>query len=80
MVKSASSDLSIRRILISDLKPDPRNPRRHSDRQISQIARSIAAFGFNVPVLIDRDNHVPIMVLPVQRRGPAQLCGQFKVD
>jgi ParB-like chromosome segregation protein Spo0J len=30
------------------------NPRRHSDRQIKQIAQSIESFGFNVPVLIDR--------------------------
>jgi DNA modification methylase len=40
------------------LKPDPGNPRRHSKKQIRQIADSIKAFGFNVPVLIDRDNSV----------------------
>jgi hypothetical protein len=38
---------------IVDLEPDPRNPRAHSPRQVRQIARSIEAFGFNVPVLID---------------------------
>ena len=38
---------------IEDLKLDPKNPRLHSPRQIRQIARSIEAFGFNVPVLID---------------------------
>jgi ParB-like chromosome segregation protein Spo0J len=32
------------------IKPDPRNPRKHSDRQIKQIAASIKAFGFNSPV------------------------------
>jgi DNA modification methylase len=37
----------------ADLKLDPKNPRAHSDRQIGQIAESIQAFGFNVPVLID---------------------------
>jgi len=40
------------------LKPDPANPRRHSKKQIRQIADSIKTFGFNVPVLIDRDNSV----------------------
>jgi DNA modification methylase len=40
------------------LKPDPANPRRHSKKQIRQIAASIKAFGFNVPILIDRDNSV----------------------
>ena len=40
---------------IDELKPDPRNPRQHSRAQICQIARSIQAFGFNVPILVDRD-------------------------
>jgi DNA modification methylase len=39
---------------ISTLRPDPANPRRHSPRQIKQIARSIKTFGFNVPVLVDQ--------------------------
>ena len=36
-----------------ELKPDSANPRQHSARQIEQIAASIKAFGFNVPILID---------------------------
>ena len=43
---------------IDELKPDPANPRRHSKQQIRKIAHSIRAFGFNVPVLIDRENNV----------------------
>ncbi|WP_257025734.1 ParB N-terminal domain-containing protein [Tunturiibacter gelidoferens] len=35
------------------MKPDPRNPRVHSDRQVRQISQSIESFGFNVPLLID---------------------------
>jgi len=35
------------------LTPYPKNPRRHSDAQIAQIAGSIAQFGFNSPILID---------------------------
>src|SRR5206468_4215718 len=34
------------------------NPRRHSKKQIRQIANSIKAFGFNVPILIDRENNI----------------------
>jgi hypothetical protein len=34
-------------------KPDPANPRLHSNKQIRQIANSIKTFGFNVPVLVD---------------------------
>jgi DNA modification methylase len=43
---------------IEELKPDPTNPRLHSKKQIRQIANSIAAFGFNVPILIDREGKV----------------------
>jgi DNA modification methylase len=35
---------------------DPRNPRKHSPRQLRQLAASINQFGFVVPVLID-DHH-----------------------
>jgi ParB-like chromosome segregation protein Spo0J len=38
---------------LESLKPDPKNPRLHSEKQLKQIAKSIEAFGFNVPVLID---------------------------
>ena len=35
------------------LKPDPRNARTHSKRQLQQIVASIRQFGFTNPVLID---------------------------
>ncbi|WP_020182128.1 DNA methyltransferase [Methylotenera sp. 1P/1] len=41
-----------------ELKPDPANPRIHSPKQVKQIAVSIKAFGFNVPVLVDRNDYV----------------------
>lgn len=50
--------LSIAHRRIGDLKPDPANPRQHSNKQIGQIAKSIDTFGFNVPVLIDADDKV----------------------
>jgi DNA modification methylase len=40
---------------VNQLKLDPKNPRVHSRRQIRQIARSMEAFGFNVPILVDAD-------------------------
>jgi DNA modification methylase len=40
------------------LKPDPGNARKHSKKQIGQIARSIRTFGFNVPVLVDANLRV----------------------
>jgi hypothetical protein len=41
---------------IDDLKPDPKNPRQHSKKQIRQLAGCIKALGFNSPVMIDRDD------------------------
>lgn len=38
---------------ISSLKPNPKNSRTHSKKQIQQIAASIRQFGFNNPILID---------------------------
>ena len=38
--------------------PDPRNPRAHSAKQVRQIERSMEAFGFNVPILINQDLQV----------------------
>jgi len=43
---------------INELTPDPTNPRRHSRKQVRQIAESIKAFGFSVPILVDRDGNV----------------------
>jgi DNA modification methylase len=38
---------------IEKLIPYAPNPRTHSDAQVAQIAASIAAFGFNNPILVD---------------------------
>jgi hypothetical protein len=43
---------------LAELTPYPRNPRRHSDAQIAQIAGSIAQFGFNAPILIDSKGNI----------------------
>ena len=49
------SELRIEQVSISDLRPNPRNARRHSKKQVHQIAASIREFGFNNPILIDKD-------------------------
>jgi len=43
---------------VRDLAPFKANPRAHSSQQIEKIARSIAEFGFLVPILIDENNSV----------------------
>src|SRR5271163_4557932 len=57
---AAAGDLAVVYRPIDQLKPDPANPRRHSKKQIRQIANSIQAFGFNVPILIDRDGKIVV--------------------
>jgi ParB-like chromosome segregation protein Spo0J len=48
-----SRTLAIEYRPVASLRPNPNNPRLHSDKQIQQIATSIKSFGFNVPLLVD---------------------------
>src|SRR5262249_25252744 len=45
--------MKIEYIPVRELRPYPNNARTHSKKQIQQIAKSIAKFGFCNPVLID---------------------------
>jgi DNA modification methylase len=54
----ASHVLAIEHIAPATLKPDPRNARTHSKRQIRQITASIREFGWTNPMLIDENNRV----------------------
>jgi DNA modification methylase len=47
------TSLVIEYIPISRLTSDPGNPRLHSEKQVSQLARSIRTFGLNAPLLVD---------------------------
>jgi ParB-like nuclease domain len=55
---SRLADRQIALWAISDLKPHRRNARKHSRQQIQAIAKSIDAFGFNAPVLVDGDGNI----------------------
>lgn len=61
---------------VASLRPDPRNPRLHTTRQIKQIAASIRAFGFVVPILISSDG---IVVSGHGRLEAARLLGHLEV-
>lgn len=57
---------------IDSLIPYANNARKHDENQIKQIASSIKEFGFNNPVLIDKDNGIIAghgRVLAAQRLG-----------
>jgi len=51
----SSRKLAIEYLPVASLRPDPKNPRQHGDRQVRQIARSIKTFGLNTPLLADAD-------------------------
>jgi site-specific DNA-methyltransferase (adenine-specific) len=50
--------MKIENIKTSNLIPYARNAKKHDAAQVSKIAGSIREFGFNNPVLIDKDNGI----------------------
>jgi ParB-like chromosome segregation protein Spo0J len=59
MGSGASGDVrQITLVRVSELKPDPGNPRKHNRQQVRAIATSLDAFGFNAPVLINNDKQI----------------------
>ncbi|HCT45121.1 MAG: DNA methylase N-4 [Phycisphaerae bacterium] len=71
-----TSQLQIEQIRVSDLKPHPANPRVHPKKQIRQIAESIKAFGFRMPVIIDQNNQ---LICGHARIEACKLLGQEQV-
>jgi DNA modification methylase len=66
--------MKIKNIKIEDIKPYPGNAKAHPPAQIKKIARSIREYGFQVPILLDKDN--------VIIAGHARLlaAGQLKME
>lgn len=58
MLKQQKPNLEIVYKLISELKPYENNPRRHSKKQIGQIAQSIVHFGFVNPIIVSGDGTI----------------------
>jgi ParB-like chromosome segregation protein Spo0J len=50
------TDFRVEHLPIASLKPNPRNARRHSQKQLNQIAASIREFGFNSIVVVDEQH------------------------
>jgi ParB-like chromosome segregation protein Spo0J len=57
-VRAQLENLRVALCAVSALKPNRRNARIHSDKQIHQIARSCSEFGLTNPLLIDRNNQI----------------------
>lgn len=50
--------MKIETIPTGELIPYARNAKKHDDSQVAKLAGSIKEFGFNNPVLIDKDNGI----------------------
>src|SRR5271170_6492373 len=61
---------------ITEVKADPRNPRKHCRAQVQAIAKSIEAFGFNAPILIGKSGRV---IAGHGRREAALLLGLSQI-
>ena len=68
------TNVSLEYVEVTALRPHPDNPRAHSKKQIRQIAESIRAFGFRVPVVIDHS------LADFETGNTLQLTGQATVD
>ena len=49
---------NIENIALVDLKKYKRNNKIHPKKQVEALAKSIEAFGFNTPIIIDADNTI----------------------
>lgn len=61
---------------MSELVPSARNARRHSARQVGQLAASIREWGWTIPVLVDEDSNIIAghgRVLAAQQLGLAEV-------
>jgi len=78
--KTGTPAISVRRPLeyksVKHLFPHPRNARKHSKKQIRQIADSIRRFSFTVPLLVDANDTV---IAGHARLEAAKLLGMQEV-
>src|SRR5512136_1347860 len=55
-----STEIEIKQVAISDLRPDPANPRRISDEELEALTRSIREFGLVDPIIARREDKTVI--------------------
>jgi DNA modification methylase len=56
--ESLSAPQQIQIVAITQLRPNPRNVRNHSKKQIEQLAQAVKDFGIVSPVVVDGDNTI----------------------
>jgi len=61
---------------IEDIRPYPKNAKEHKEKQIKKIADSIKEFGFNQPLVVDKDG---VIIVGHGRYIAAQFLGMETV-
>lgn len=57
---------------INDIKPYKKNAKQHPKKQVEQVANSIREFGFNQPIVVDKNN---VIIVGHGRLEAAKLLG-----
>lgn len=65
-IKHLMTTTAIRVVPIASLTPNPRNTRKHPEKQIALLAKNIEKFGFHTPIIADENGMI--------------LCGHARVE
>jgi DNA modification methylase len=68
--------MDIKQTKVSDITPYPKNAKKHPKKQIEQIAASIKEFGFNQPVVMDKNG---VVIVGHGRLEAAKMLGLTEV-
>ena len=50
----------VKQIKLSELHPYEQNAKKHTEKQVKQVAASIKRFGFNQPLVVDKNNEIVV--------------------
>lgn len=64
--------MEIRLLSIEGIRPYPKNAKKHTKKQVEQVAASIKEFGFNQPLVLDKDG---VLIVGHGRLEAAKLLG-----
>ena len=68
--------LEINQVSVDLIKPYHKNAKKHPKKQVEQVAASIKEFGFNQPLVLDRDG---VLIVGHGRLEAAKLLGLKEV-
>ncbi|WP_430443650.1 site-specific DNA-methyltransferase [Sphingorhabdus contaminans] len=57
-IKPTTNHPQVRMALLADIKPNPKNPRRHSEKAILLLSSGIERWGFLNPIIVDEHGNI----------------------